>query len=177
MHHFLVICELNQELKSGSAQFWSKWVIFFVPCYLEIWQTNLKNNRTPLLCHFKLSRTICEFKLDLWFENSLIGSIQWLTYFFFFFYEECVQIKKFNNNTEQELVYTAKYCTFFCSLTYSNIKVIQHNTAWCLCPNKSNGLKYLCFTWILSVLHSNSICYHKNECNNNFGRTMIITYE
>ena len=28
--------------------------IFFVLCDLEIWQMTLKNNRTPLLCHFKL---------------------------------------------------------------------------------------------------------------------------
>ena len=30
----------------------------FVPCDLEIWQMTLKNNRAPLLCHFKLSASL-----------------------------------------------------------------------------------------------------------------------
>ena len=33
--------------------------IFFVPCDLEIWQMTLKNNRTPLLCYFKLCASFC----------------------------------------------------------------------------------------------------------------------
>ena len=41
-------------LQSWNAQFGSKSEIFFIPCDLEIWQITLKNNRTPLLCHYKL---------------------------------------------------------------------------------------------------------------------------
>ena len=42
---------------------------FFGPCNLEIWRMTSKNNRTPLLCHYKLSTSFrshpCEFKLEL----------------------------------------------------------------------------------------------------------------
>ena len=33
---------------------WVKIGDFFVPCDLEIWRMTLKNNRTPLLCYYKL---------------------------------------------------------------------------------------------------------------------------
>ena len=32
---------------------------FFVLCDLEIWWITLKNNRAPLLCHFKLCESFC----------------------------------------------------------------------------------------------------------------------
>ena len=53
VHHFTAISEFELELQSGNAQFWSKSTIF-----LAVWPWNLlndlKNNRAPLLCYFKL---------------------------------------------------------------------------------------------------------------------------
>ena len=54
VHHFITMYEFKMELQSGNTKFGSKSAIFFVPCYLEIWQVTLKNNRAPLLCYFKL---------------------------------------------------------------------------------------------------------------------------
>ena len=53
VHHFQATSELKLELQSGNAQFWSKSVIF---CPLWPWNLmdDLKNNRAPLLCCFKL---------------------------------------------------------------------------------------------------------------------------
>ena len=81
VHHFKAISEFKLELQSGNTQFWSKFVIFFVPCDLEIlqmtlsysletlnsgqnwrffilcdleiWQMTLKNNGAPLLYYVK----------------------------------------------------------------------------------------------------------------------------
>ena len=50
---------------------------YFGPCDLEIWQMTLKNNRTPLLHHFKLCASfiaICELKLELRHANAQIGA-------------------------------------------------------------------------------------------------------
>ena len=58
VHNFIAISEFKLELQSGNAQFGSK-SMFFVPCDLEIWQMALKNNRTPLLCYFKLCASFC----------------------------------------------------------------------------------------------------------------------
>ena len=57
-------CIISQPLVNSS---WSYSLItpnlgknrqVFVPCDLEIWQMTLKNNRAPLLCHFKLSASL-----------------------------------------------------------------------------------------------------------------------
>ena len=53
VHHFVAIGEFKLKLQSGSAQLWSKLMIFG-PFDLEIWRMTLKNNRAPLLCCFKL---------------------------------------------------------------------------------------------------------------------------
>ena len=53
VHHFVDICEFKLVLQSGNAHFGSNSTIL-EPCDLEIWQMTLKNNRTPLLCYFKL---------------------------------------------------------------------------------------------------------------------------
>ena len=39
----------NPKMLNSGKNWW-----FLVPCYLEIWWRTLKNNRAPLLCHFKL---------------------------------------------------------------------------------------------------------------------------
>ena len=41
---------------------------FFVPCHLEIWRMNLKNNRAPLLCCFKLCAS---FHSHLWIQTKV----------------------------------------------------------------------------------------------------------
>ena len=58
VHHLTDVSELKLELQSGNAQFGSESVIF-VPCGLAIWQMTLKNDRAPLLCHFKLCASFC----------------------------------------------------------------------------------------------------------------------
>ena len=50
VHHLVAISESKLEIQSGNAQFGSK-SKFFMPYDLQICQTTLKNNRTPLLCH------------------------------------------------------------------------------------------------------------------------------
>ena len=42
---------------------------FIVPCDLEIWWTTLKNNRAPLLCHFKLCAS---FHSHRWIKTKAI---------------------------------------------------------------------------------------------------------
>ena len=54
VHHFKAKGEFKLVLQPGNPQFGSKSVIYFVPCDLEILQMTFKNNRTPLLCYFKL---------------------------------------------------------------------------------------------------------------------------
>ena len=41
---------------------------FFVPCDLEIWRMTLKNNRTPLLCCFKLCAS---FRSHWWIQSGV----------------------------------------------------------------------------------------------------------
>ena len=41
---------------------------FLAPCDLEIWQMTLKNNRTPLLCYFKLCAL---FRNHWWFQTGV----------------------------------------------------------------------------------------------------------
>ena len=53
LHYFTAIDGFQLELQSRNSQFWSKSVIFFVLCYLEIWIMTLKNKRAPLLCYSK----------------------------------------------------------------------------------------------------------------------------
>ena len=51
VHHFIIISEFNKvELQSGNAQLGD----FIAPRDLEIWHMTVKNNRAPLLWHFKL---------------------------------------------------------------------------------------------------------------------------
>ena len=52
-HHFIITGEFKLELHFGNAPFGSK-SAFYCPCDPEIWRMTLKNNRTPLLCYFKL---------------------------------------------------------------------------------------------------------------------------
>ena len=54
VHHFKSISELKMELQCKNAQFGSKLAIVFVLCGFKIWCMTLKNNRAPLLCHYKL---------------------------------------------------------------------------------------------------------------------------
>ena len=58
VHHSIAISEFKLELQSGNAQFGSNRQLF-KPCDLEIWPMTLKNNRTPLLCYFKLCASFC----------------------------------------------------------------------------------------------------------------------
>ena len=53
VHNFKAMGEFKLELRSGNTQFWSKSVIFLVPCDLEIWWMTLKNNRAHLLFYIK----------------------------------------------------------------------------------------------------------------------------
>ena len=66
-HHFKSISESKLELQSRNAQFGSKSVIF-VPCDLEIWWMTLKNNRAPLLYHFKLCAS---FQSHWWIQTGV----------------------------------------------------------------------------------------------------------
>ena len=49
VHYFLAIGEFKLELQSGNAQSDGN-----AQCDLEIWRMNLKNNKAPLQCYFKL---------------------------------------------------------------------------------------------------------------------------
>ena len=46
----------------------NRWL--FVPCNLEIWRMTLKNNRAPLLCHFKLCASFCSQSVNSNWSNS-----------------------------------------------------------------------------------------------------------
>ena len=74
VHHFKAIGEFKLELQSGNSQNRR----FIVPCDLEIWRMTLKNNRTPLLCCFKLFMhqfiAISELKLNLQPGNAQFRS-------------------------------------------------------------------------------------------------------
>ena len=54
VHQIKAIGEYKLTLQSENAQFESKTAIFLVPSDLAIWRMTLKNNRTHLLCCFKL---------------------------------------------------------------------------------------------------------------------------
>ena len=69
VYHFIAIGQFKLELQSGNAQFWSKSMIFFVLCDLEIWQMTLKNNRAPLLCYLKLCAS---FHCNLCIQTGVI---------------------------------------------------------------------------------------------------------
>ena len=66
VHHFIAISEFKLKLQSGNAKFGSK--SFFFLCDLEIWLMTLKNNRTPLLCYFKLCASFCS---HWWMQTGL----------------------------------------------------------------------------------------------------------
>ena len=59
VHHIIAICEFKLELQSGNAQ--------FVPRDLEIRRMTLKNNRTHLLCFYKLCAS---FHSHLWIQTE-----------------------------------------------------------------------------------------------------------
>ena len=65
--HFIAIWEFKMELQSGNTKFGSKSAIFF-PGYLEILQVTLKNNRTPVLCYFKLCAS---FHSHTWIQSGV----------------------------------------------------------------------------------------------------------
>ena len=49
------LIELNSNWSySPETPNWGQNWRFFVPCDLQIWRMNVKNNRAPLLCYFKL---------------------------------------------------------------------------------------------------------------------------
>ena len=55
---------------------------FLEPCDLEIWHMTLKNNRTPLLCYFKL---YASFRSHRWIQagatvqkRPILGQNQWI---------------------------------------------------------------------------------------------------
>ena len=58
VHHFIAIGEFKLELQSGNAQFGSNSTIL-EPRDLEIRRMTFKNNRAPILCHFKLCTAFC----------------------------------------------------------------------------------------------------------------------
>ena len=68
VYHSIIIFELTLELQSGNAKFGSKSTIFFVSRDLEIWQITLKNNRTPLLCYFRLCAS---FQSYWWIQTGV----------------------------------------------------------------------------------------------------------
>ena len=69
VHHSKAIGEFKLGVQSENAQFRSKLDLFcFVPCDLEIWHTNLKNNRAPLLNYFKLCAS---FRNHWWIETGV----------------------------------------------------------------------------------------------------------
>ena len=51
-----------------KCHIWGKNWRFFAPCELEIWQMTLKNNRTPLLCYFKLCAW---FHCHMWIQTGV----------------------------------------------------------------------------------------------------------
>ena len=70
VHHFIATCEFKPELQPGNTQFGSKSAIF-CPVWPWKFMDDLKNNRTPLLCHIKHHFiAICEFKLILQSGNG-----------------------------------------------------------------------------------------------------------
>ena len=64
VHHFNAIGKFKLKLQSGNAQFGQN-RRFLEPCDLEIFRTTLKNNRTPLLCYFKLCAS---FRTHWWIQ-------------------------------------------------------------------------------------------------------------
>ena len=66
-HHFNAIGRFKLELQSGNAQFGSKSTIFWA-----VWSRNLtddlKNNRAPLLCYFKLCAS---FHTHWWIQTGV----------------------------------------------------------------------------------------------------------
>ena len=58
MHHFVPIGEFKLQLQSGNDQFGSKSMIFRA-MWPWIWLMTLKNNRSLLLCYFKLCASFC----------------------------------------------------------------------------------------------------------------------
>ena len=67
VHPFVAIGKFKLELQSGNAQFGSNSTIFRA-CDLEIWRMTLKNNRVPLLCHFKL---YASFRSHWWIQTGV----------------------------------------------------------------------------------------------------------
>ena len=67
VNHPKAIGDFKLEWQSGNAQFGSKSVIF-VPFDLEISRMTLKNNRTPLLCNFKIWAS---FHGHLWMRTGV----------------------------------------------------------------------------------------------------------
>ena len=68
LHHFVAIGEFKLELQYGNVHVGSKSMIF-LPCDLEIWRMTFKNNRAPLLCHFKLCAA---FRSHWWIQTGVI---------------------------------------------------------------------------------------------------------
>ena len=68
LHHFITIGEFKLELQPGNAQFRSKSTMFFsrVTSKFDLW--HWKNNRTPLLCHFKLCAS---FRSHWWIQTGV----------------------------------------------------------------------------------------------------------
>ena len=54
VHHFVAISDFKLEIQSGNGQFGSKLTIFFSCLTLKFDVWPWKNNKAPVLCHFKL---------------------------------------------------------------------------------------------------------------------------
>ena len=62
---FTAIHEFNLEVSFRNPQIGANHRCVFDPCDLEIWWMTTKNNRAPLLCHFKLCAS---FRIRLWIQ-------------------------------------------------------------------------------------------------------------
>ena len=67
VHHFVAIGGIKLELQSGTPNLGQIW-LFLEPCDLKIWHMTLENNRTPLLCYFKL---FASFRSHWWVQTGV----------------------------------------------------------------------------------------------------------
>ena len=67
VNHSIAIGEIKLELQSGNAKFGSKLMIFW-----PVWSWNLtndlKNNRAPFVCYFKLCASFCSHQ---WIQTGI----------------------------------------------------------------------------------------------------------
>ena len=73
--YYIKLCasfQIHQWIQTGvtvrKRPIWVKIDNFFEPCDLAIWRMTLKNNKAPLLCHFKLCASFCS---HWWIETGV----------------------------------------------------------------------------------------------------------